>query len=87
MEPASQRPPRDVIWRLGEASFGVYLSWVFVEAALVLVLRLVEPGQAGRLALMAGGLAATMALGWLAWRVVELPAARWLAPRERAVTT
>jgi peptidoglycan/LPS O-acetylase OafA/YrhL len=87
MEPASQRPPRDVIWRLGEASFGVYLSWVFVEAALVLVLRLVEPGQAGRLALMVGGLAATMALGWLAWRVVELPAARWLGPRERAVTT
>jgi peptidoglycan/LPS O-acetylase OafA/YrhL len=71
-------PPRDLAWRLGEASFGVYLCWVFVEGALVLVLRATDPGQAGRLVLMLGGLALTLALGWLAWRVVEVPAARLL---------
>jgi peptidoglycan/LPS O-acetylase OafA/YrhL len=81
MEAPGEAPPRDLLWRLGEASFGVYLCWVFVEAALVLALRVLDPGQGGRLALMAGGLAASLALGWLAWRVVEVPAARWLSRR------
>lgn len=85
MEAPGRQPPRDLAWRLGEASFGVYLSWVFVEAALVLALRLADPGQAGRLALMGAGLAASFALGWLAWRWVEQPAARWLA-RGRPLT-
>jgi peptidoglycan/LPS O-acetylase OafA/YrhL len=70
--------PRDLAWRLGEASFGVYLCWVFVEGALVLVLRATEPSQAERLLLMAGGLGLTLALGWLAWRLVEVPVARLL---------
>ncbi|HEV7263793.1 MAG TPA: acyltransferase [Falsiroseomonas sp.] len=87
MAPPAPRPPRDLLWRLGEASFGVYLCWIFVEAALVLVLRLGDPGQALRLVLMGFGLAATMLLGWLAWRLVELPAARLLALRAKAVPT
>ncbi len=72
-------PPRDLLWRLGEASFGVYLCWIFVEGALVVALRVLDPGSAGRLALMVLGLGASLALGWLAWRWVELPAARWLS--------
>ncbi|HZF75414.1 MAG TPA: acyltransferase family protein, partial [Acetobacteraceae bacterium] len=70
--------PRDLVWRLGEASFGVYLCWVFVEGALVLVLRATEPSQPERLLLMAGGLALSLGLGWVAWRLVEVPAARLL---------
>jgi peptidoglycan/LPS O-acetylase OafA/YrhL len=73
-----------VVHRLGEASFGVYLSWIFVESVLVLVLRFVQPGVPGRLLLMAGGLAATFAAGWIAWRVIEVPAARWLGRRRSA---
>lgn len=73
-----------VIHRLGEASFGVYLSWVFVEAVLVLVLRIVQPGLAGRLLLMAAGLGGTFLAGWIAWRLIEVPAARWLAARGSA---
>jgi peptidoglycan/LPS O-acetylase OafA/YrhL len=83
MEVPGSAPPRDLLWRLGEASFGVYLCWVFVEAAIVLALRALDPGPAGRGALMAGGLAASLALGWLAWRLVEVPAARWLAAARR----
>ncbi len=78
MEAPGATPPRDLAWKLGEASFGIYLAWVFVEAALVVVLRVTEPGQGVRIALMAGGLAASGALGWLAWRFVEVPAARRL---------
>lgn len=74
-------PPRDLTWRLGEASFGIYLCWVFVELVLVAVLRLADPGVAARLALLPAGLAASLALGWLAWRLIELPAARALARR------
>ncbi len=44
-------------------------------------LRLFDPGMAGRLVLMVGGLVASLALGWLAWRLVEVPAARLLARR------
>jgi peptidoglycan/LPS O-acetylase OafA/YrhL len=79
MEAPGKAPPRDLLWRLGEASFGVYLCWIFVEAAIVLALRVLDPGAGGRLLLMAGGLVASLALGWLAWRLVEVPAARWLA--------
>ncbi|WP_203074872.1 acyltransferase family protein [Falsiroseomonas ponticola] len=75
---------RGVIHRLGEASFGVYLAWVFVESVLVLVLRLVQPGLAGRLLLMAAGLGGTFLAGWIAWRIIEVPAARWLAGRGSA---
>ena len=82
MVPA-EAAPRDLLWRLGEASFGVYLCWVFVEAALVLLMRATEAGPGLRLALMAGGFAATLALGWLAWRWVERPAARLLERRFR----
>ena len=86
-EAAPAPAPRDLLWRLGEASFGVYLCWIFVEAALVLALRATDPGMAGRLVLMGGGLAGSFALGWLAWRFVELPAARVLTTRPRALDT
>jgi peptidoglycan/LPS O-acetylase OafA/YrhL len=86
MQPPAPEEPRDLLWRLGEASFGVYLCWIFVEAALVVLLRVWHPGQGGRVALMAAGLAATLALGWLAWRWVELPAARLLARLREGAT-
>ena len=84
-----QRPPGasgptarpDLLLRLGEASFGVYLCWVFIETALVGVLRVAEPGPAGRVLLMAGGFAVNLAAGWLAWRLVEVPAHRWIMAR------
>lgn len=72
--------------RLGEASFGVYLCWVFVEAALVGVLRLAEPGPGARILLMLGGLAANLLAGWLAWRFVEAPAHRWILNRSAAAS-
>jgi peptidoglycan/LPS O-acetylase OafA/YrhL len=75
----SGRP--DLLLRLGEASFGVYLCWVFIEVALVGVLRVVEPGAAGRVLLMAAGFGANLAAGWLAWRLVEVPAHRWILER------
>lgn len=81
MQPPSEAAPRDLAWNLGEASFGIYLSWVFVEAGLVLVLRVFDPGQPARAVLMAAGLAGSLALGWLAWRSVEVPSARMLARR------
>lgn len=81
MEAPGQGVARDLAWRLGEASFGVYLAWVFVEAALVLLLRIADPGGAGRGVLMGLGLVASFALGWAAWRWVEVPAGRWLAAR------
>ena len=76
---AGHRP--DLLLRLGEASFGVYLCWVFIEVALVGVLRVAEPGPAARVLLMAGGFAANLAAGWLAWRLVEVPAHRWIMAR------
>lgn len=79
---AREAPARpDLLVRLGEASFGVYLCWVFVEAALVGVLRLTDPGLGARVALMTGGLLANLAGGWLAWRFVEVPAHRWILDR------
>jgi peptidoglycan/LPS O-acetylase OafA/YrhL len=75
----ARRP--DLLLRLGEASFGVYLCWVFIEAALVGVLRVADPGPGGRVLLMAGGFAANLAAGWLAWRLVEVPAHRWIMAR------
>jgi peptidoglycan/LPS O-acetylase OafA/YrhL len=75
--------PRDLVWRLGEASFGVYLSWVFVEAVLVLALRALDVAPGMRLVLMAAGLVATFGLGWLAWRFIEVPAARRFTPGSR----
>lgn len=81
MQAPGQGVAKDLAWRLGEASFGVYLAWVFVEAALVLLLRVADPGAAGRGVLMLVGLAASFALGWAAWRFVEQPAARRLAER------
>jgi peptidoglycan/LPS O-acetylase OafA/YrhL len=77
---SDDRAPRDLAWRLGEASFGVYLSWVFVEATLVVALRVIEAGPGLRMAMMAAGLVVTFGLGWLAWRFVEVPAARRLTP-------
>ncbi len=71
----------DLVLRLGEASFGVYLCWVFIEIALIGVLRVAEPGPGGRLLLMAAGFAANLAAGWLAWRFVEVPAHRWILAR------
>lgn len=79
---ASTRKP-DLLLRLGEASFGVYLCWVFIEIALVGVLRVAEPGPGGRALLMAGGFVANLAAGWLAWRWVEVPAHRWILDRAR----
>jgi peptidoglycan/LPS O-acetylase OafA/YrhL len=78
-EPGKARP--DLLLRLGEASFGIYLSWVFVEAAVVGVLRLTDPSPTGRAALMAAGFAATLVAGWCAWRWVEVPAHRWILRR------
>ncbi|GGG25482.1 acyltransferase [Caldovatus sediminis] len=79
--PAPATPPRDLALRLGEASYGVYLCWVFVEAALVLLLRVADPSQPARLALMGVALGVNLAAGWLAWRLVEVPAQRWLLAR------
>ena len=79
---ASARP--DLLLRLGEASFGVYLCWVFIEAGLVLVLRRVDPGLAGRAGLMLAAFLASLVAGWLAWRFVEVPANRWLLRRRAA---
>lgn len=81
LAPAEVAPPRDLLHRLGEASFGVYLTWVFVEAGLVMLLRLADPGMAGRQLLIVAGLAATFLAGWLAWRLIEVPAARLLSRR------
>jgi peptidoglycan/LPS O-acetylase OafA/YrhL len=68
----------DLLLRLGEASFGIYLCWIFVETVLVGVLRIVEPGPSDRVLLMIAGLAVNLAAGWLAWRWVEVPAHRWI---------
>jgi peptidoglycan/LPS O-acetylase OafA/YrhL len=74
----------DLLLRLGEASFGVYLCWIFIETALVGVLRVVEPGPGGRILLMAAGFVANLAAGWLAWRLVEVPVHRWILKRTEA---
>ena len=79
LAPAQAAAPRDLLHRLGEASFGVYRTWVFVESGLVLLLRFADPGMAARQMLMVVGLAATFLTGWLAWRLIEVPAARLLA--------
>jgi peptidoglycan/LPS O-acetylase OafA/YrhL len=71
----------DLLLRLGEASFGVYLCWVFVEAGLVMVLRRFGFGLEGRLLLMLAGILASLAAGYLAWRFVEVPAHRWILHR------
>jgi peptidoglycan/LPS O-acetylase OafA/YrhL len=83
MRAPAEGTPRDLASRLGEASFGVYLSWVFVEASLVVALRVMEAGPGLRLAMMGAGLVATFALGWLAWRFVEVPTARRLTASSR----
>ncbi len=76
---ATATPARPgLLLRLGEASFGVYLCWIFVEAALVGVLRLAEPALAGRVALLVVGFLANLLAGWCAWRWVEVPAHRWV---------
>ncbi len=79
--PAPAPARQDLLLRLGEASFGVYLCWVFIEAGLVLVLRRIDPGLAGRAGLMLAGFLASLLAGWLAWRFVEVPANRWLLRR------
>ncbi len=79
--PGAAPRPRDIVHRLGEASFGVYMCWVFVEAALVLLLRTTAPGEGARLAIMAGALVANLGAGWFAWRLLEVPANRWLLTR------
>lgn len=68
----------DLLVRLGEASFGVYLCWVFVEAVLTVVLRVTEPDPAMRIGLMLAGFVASVVAGWVAWRFIETPAQRWL---------
>jgi peptidoglycan/LPS O-acetylase OafA/YrhL len=76
--------PPALLVRLGEASFGVYLCWVFVEAGLVLLLRATggpPAGLAAGLALMGGAFLLCLALGWLAFRLVEVPAHRWIMAR------
>ncbi|MBX6747491.1 MAG: acyltransferase [Acetobacteraceae bacterium] len=79
MRAAAQAPTRpDLLLRLGEASFGVYLCWIFIETALVGLLRLAEPGLAGRILLMGTGFLLNLLAGWLAWRFVEVPAHRWI---------
>ncbi len=75
----------DLALVVGEASFGVYLCWIFVELALIALLRATgDPGLGARLALMAGGLAVNLGIGWLAWRLVEAPAHGWILARWRA---
>ena len=74
--PPPARP--GLLVRLGEASFGVYLCWIFVEAGLVGVLRLAEPGLGGRVGLLALGFLVNLVAGWCAWRWVEVPMHRWV---------
>ena len=76
----------DLSLRLGEASFSIYMCWVFVEAGMVGLLRVVQPSLAGRTLLMATGFAAALGIGWLAWRYVEEPGRRWLLQSERKAT-
>jgi peptidoglycan/LPS O-acetylase OafA/YrhL len=67
-----------LLHRLGEASFGIYICYVFVEAAMVGGLRLLPLGPAGRLLGMLVGLGLAAGVGVLAWRWVELPLQRWV---------
>lgn len=76
----------DISLRLGEASFGIYICWVFVEAGMVGLLRIVQPSLAGRTLLMASGLMTALGIGWLAWHYVEEPARRWLLRSEGRVS-
>ncbi len=69
-------PPHDLAWRLGEASFSVYLCWIFVEIGIVLLLRRTELAEPLRAVLILAGFALNLALGWLAWRWIEVPANR-----------
>ena len=73
----------DLSLGLGEASFGIYICWVFVEAGMVGLLRVAQPSLAERTMLMATGLTAALGIGWLAWRYVEEPGRRWLLRSER----
>ena len=50
----------------------------------MLVLRLADPGLAGRMGLMLAGFLASLVAGWLAWRFIEVPAHAWLLRRGRA---
>ena len=79
----ASRIEADLLLRLGEASFGIYLCWVFIEAGLVAVLRLWQPDLAGRMGLMLAGFLASLIAGWLAWRFIEVPAHAWLLRRGR----
>jgi peptidoglycan/LPS O-acetylase OafA/YrhL len=74
--PSPRKP--DLLARLGEASFGVYLCWIFVEAGLVGVLRLAEPALSGRIGLLLLGFLVNLVAGWCAWRWVEVPMHRWV---------
>jgi peptidoglycan/LPS O-acetylase OafA/YrhL len=74
--PSPARP--DLLVRLGEASFGVYLCWIFVEAGLVGVLRLAEPGLGARICLLVLGFLLNLLAGWCAWRWVEVPLHHWV---------
>ncbi len=74
--PAPLKP--GLLVRLGEASFGVYLCWIFVEAGLVGVLRLTEPGLGARIGLLVVGFLLNLVAGWCAWRWVEVPMHRWV---------
>ena len=73
-----------LLHRLGEASFGIYICYVFVEAAMVGVLRLLSFGLAGQLLGMLVGLGLAAGVGLLAWRWVELPLQRWVLGWGRA---
>ncbi len=76
-------PPRDLVHRLGQASFGVYLCFVFIEAVLAGLQRILVAGPWLALLLLVLGFLANLLAGWLAWRLVEEPAHRWLLHRAR----
>lgn len=79
--PSGAAAPRDIVYRLGQASFGVYLCFVFIEAVLAGLQRILVAGPWLALLLLVLGFIANLLAGWLAWRLVEEPAHRWLLRR------
>ena len=76
LEKAGGRSPR-FLTAIGDWSYSIYLSHIFVIAALAhLVSRLRAPGRASELLLEVVGLAAVWLTGALSYRYLEIPLLR-----------